>query len=88
MKPFEKLLILFGQDEAIFKQYWLTSKAWVGRNQERPLLLKDEGQGVMLSVFKSREFGFRFRKLTEEEMVRINLYRRGTKYVDTDATLW
>jgi hypothetical protein len=30
MKPCEKPHILFGQDEAIFKQYLLTSKVWVG----------------------------------------------------------
>jgi hypothetical protein len=36
----------------------------------------------MLSVFQSREFGFGFWKLTKEEMVRINLHRRGANYVD------
>jgi hypothetical protein len=42
MKSCKNPLILFGQDKAIFKQYLLTSKAWVGQNQERPLLPKDE----------------------------------------------
>jgi hypothetical protein len=41
----------------------------------------------MLSVFHSQEFRFGFRNLTKEEMVRINLYRRGTKYVDEDAAV-
>ena len=51
-------LIIFGKDEAIFKQYLLTLKLWLGRNKKQPLRPKDEGMGLMASVFKSRAFGF------------------------------
>ena len=51
-------LIIFGQDEAIFKQYLLTLKLWLGRGGKQPLRPKDEGMGMMASVFKSRPFGF------------------------------
>jgi hypothetical protein len=39
----EKPLIIFGQDKAIFKQYLLNLKHWIGRKGERPLVPKDEG---------------------------------------------
>jgi hypothetical protein len=87
MKADEKPLVMFGQDEAIFKQYLLSPRAWCGRNGERPLLPKDEGQGVMLSVFQSREFGFGFDNLSEEELQRINAYRANTEYADQEAAV-
>jgi hypothetical protein len=53
MKADEKPLFMFGQDKALFKQYLLSPRAWSGRNGKQPLLPKDKGQGVMLSVFQS-----------------------------------
>jgi len=38
-----KLLIVFGHDECIFKQYTLTKKSWVGPNGKSVLVPKDEG---------------------------------------------
>jgi hypothetical protein len=43
--PTSKPLIVFGQDECIFKQFLFMYKFWIGRKGERPLLPKDEGQG-------------------------------------------
>ncbi len=76
---------MFGQDEAIFKQYLLTLKHWIGRKGERPLVPKDEGQGVMLSVFQSREWGFGFGELTAEELALVNCHRNGQHYRDEAA---
>ena len=57
-KPIEsKTVIYVGQDEAIFKQFLFLSKMWVGPKGERPLLLKDEGAGMMISSFICREHG-------------------------------
>ncbi len=47
MKKEENPLIMFGHNKAIFKQYLLTK-----------LVPKDDGQGVMISAFQSRELGF------------------------------
>jgi predicted HTH domain antitoxin len=54
----EKPLLMFGHDESIFKQYLLTGKAWIGPNGEKAISPKDEGQGVMISAFQSRNDGF------------------------------
>jgi hypothetical protein len=53
-----RMLIIWGHDEAIFKQYLLTKKGWVGPNGEIGLTPKDEGMGLMISVMQCREFGF------------------------------
>ena len=52
---------------------------------QRPLLLKSEGDGYMLSAFVSRELGFG-RTLTDNELVRINSKRQiGKTYTNTQA---
>lgn len=38
-------IIVLGQEECIYKQYIFHNKHWVGRDGQRPLLPKDEGQG-------------------------------------------
>jgi hypothetical protein len=79
-----KPLILFGQDECVFSQYLMGSRQWVGPSGERALLPKNEGMGLMVSAFQSREFGFGF-EITAEQLAAINLSRRGQKYVDEEA---
>lgn len=57
-KESEKPLILLGQDESIFKQYTLSPKQWSfpdGTTTPNP---KEDGQGVMLSSFVPRDFGY------------------------------
>ena len=56
--PNSKALIGFGQDESILKQYAFTTKAWTAPDGTRGLIPKDEGAGVMISAFVSREYGF------------------------------
>ena len=57
-RPEEKPLISFGHDECIFRQYIFTGSAWSGPRGEQAIIPKDEGNGIMISAFQSREFGF------------------------------
>ena len=86
--PNEKALIVFGHDECIFKQYALSNKSWSMPDGTRALVPKDDGQGLMLSCFQSREFGFGFRSITAVEIEEINRKRRNNcKYVDESAAM-
>jgi hypothetical protein len=67
-------LIAFGQDECIFKQFLFTTKAWVAPDGTKSLVLKDEGLGVMISAFVSREFGLGM-KLSAAQLAIINVFR-------------
>jgi hypothetical protein len=72
----ERPLLMFGQDKAIFKQFLLTKKSWCGPNGETVLVPKNEGQGLMISAFQSREFGFGF-QINKEQLAEVNIVRRG-----------
>ena len=43
--------------------------------------------GVMISTLQSRDFGFGFPDLTEDELDTINILRRGQHYVDREAAI-
>ena len=58
--PLQTPLLIFGQDGCIFKQYVFSQGQWVLPNGTKQLIPKDEGQGVMLSSFVSRELGYGF----------------------------
>jgi hypothetical protein len=47
---------------------------------------KDEGQGLMILAFQSREFGFGM-EICEEDLRKINEQRRGQKYVYETAAV-
>ena len=83
----KKPLFIFGQDECIFKQYSFTKKAWVLPDGTRPLIPKDEGMGLMLSSFQSREFGYGLH-LTDDDFRKINEEMRGESkfYSDLSAS--
>ena len=84
-KPAEsKPLIIFGQDEAIYKQFSFRSKCWIGPSGETPLMPKTDGQGLMVSAFTSREFGFGY-DLNETQLKIVNDYRRNKFYCDEKA---
>ena len=70
------MLIIWGHDEAIFKQYLLTKKGWVGPNGEISLTPKDEGMGLMISAMQSREFGFGL-EMNREQLEKVNKFREG-----------
>ena len=81
-----KIVIFVGQDEAIFKQFLFLYKMWVGPNGERALLPKDEGTGMMISTFISREHGL-IREITSDVLAQVNLRRAGQQYADQDAAI-
>jgi hypothetical protein len=82
----QKVLIRIGQDEAIFKQYHVTRSAWKGSNGEIGLVPKDDGVGVMILAFTSRELGFGL-DWTDELKDAVNKTRHQTRYRDTEAAL-
>jgi hypothetical protein len=87
-RPEDKMLVCFGHDECIFKKNAFANRHWVGANGERPIVPKDDGCGIMISAFQSREFGFGFMDLTDDELRRVNEYRmrpENTRYADEDA---
>ena len=77
-------LIIFGQDESVFSQFSFNGTQWVGPSGKRSILPKNDGIGVMVSAFQSREFGWGV-DITVEQMVRINKTRQGKEYFDTVA---
>ena len=79
-----KPIIVFGQDECIFKQYIFTKKSWKGPKGQTAMVPKDEGQGLMMSSFVSRDYGFNF-QLTSSQLVQVNQARTGKQYKDLDA---
>ncbi len=72
----DRPLLIFGHDECIFKQYHMTKSAWVAPDGQRVLVPKDDGQGLMISAFQSREFGFCL-EISEEDLKKVNKARVG-----------
>ena len=58
----------------------------MGPNGEKLIISKDKGQGLIISVFQSQEFGFGHREITKEELTRINRAHIRKKCVDLDAS--
>jgi hypothetical protein len=61
-------------------------KNWSSPDGTQPLIPKDEGQGLMLSSFVSREFGYSM-TLSPEELEKVNEYREGQSYSDENAAI-
>ncbi len=68
-----KLLITWGHDEMIMKQYLLTKKLGMvlEAGGEIGIIPKDEGMGIMISAFQSHEFGFGL-AISQEQLEEIN----------------
>jgi hypothetical protein len=79
--PNAKPLICFGQDECIFKQYIFSHKSWTAPDGQKAVIPKDDGLGVMISAFVSREFGYGM-ELSPEELQQVNNEREGKDYSD------
>ena len=62
----------------------MTKSAWVAPDGQRVLVPKDDGQGLMISAFQSREFGFCL-EISEEDLKKVNKARVGQKYLDEAA---
>jgi hypothetical protein len=82
----EDAFIMFGHDKCIFKKFHTTNKSWKAPNGETVLIPKDDGQGVMISAFQSREFDFG-RQLSEQELTIVNNYCANQKYADEKAAI-
>jgi hypothetical protein len=82
--PNERPVILFGHDECIFRQFIFTSSAWKGTKGEQAPISKDEGYGLMVSAFQSREFGLGM-ELTSDQLRIINTFRNEKRPSDTEV---
>ena len=52
--------MIIGQDEVIMKQFIFSLLAWTLPDGSRPLIPKDEGMGLIISAFTSRELGYEY----------------------------
>ena len=77
-------LVIFGQDEAIFRTTHLNTNVWYIDGQAS-LRSKGMGVGVMVSSFNSYQFGFGM-KITNEQLTSVNTHRNGQNYVEEAAT--
>ena len=64
----------------------VTTKSWVGLDGATIIVPKDDGLGVMISAFQSREFGFGL-LVTDKQLKEVNKSQRGPKYLDETAAL-
>jgi hypothetical protein len=79
-----KPVIYVGQDEAIFKQFLFSHKMWVAPGGQQALLPKDEGSGIMVSAFVTREHGI-IREISNMVLDEVNEQRLGQVYADEEA---
>ena len=84
--PTSKPLIILGQDECIFKPVIFSKGYWLLCDGTKQLNPKDEGQGVMVSVFVSRELGYGY-NLTPEILKQVNKNRQNSNYSEETATI-
>jgi hypothetical protein len=80
----ETPIFLFGHDECIFRQYSFSIKTWKAPSGQQTLIPKDEGRGIMISAFQSREFGFGM-NLTQDQLDRVNEYRHEKLYFEAES---
>ena len=64
----------------------MSKKSWVGPNGETNIVPKDDGLGIVISAFQSREFGFG-QEVTDEQLKKVNEKREGQKYKDITAAI-
>ncbi len=67
-----------------FLQYIFTGSAWSGPQGKLAIIPKDEGKGIMISAFQSREFGFGM-NLSQIEIQKINQYHSEKRLLYTEA---
>jgi hypothetical protein len=81
-----KPLISFGHDESIYKQFLISLKTWTGPGGQKNIAPKDNGLGMMISAFQSREFGLGV-VVSKDQLKEVNEKRRNTKYKDLKAAV-
>jgi hypothetical protein len=62
----------------------MTKSAWLAPDGQRVLVPKDDGQGLMIYAFQSRQFCFGL-EISEEDLKKVNKARAGQKYLDEAA---
>ena len=67
----KKPVVCIGQDECIFKQFSFSPKSWTAPDGKKDIIPKDDGLGIMISAFVSREFGFGY-GISASDLQRIN----------------
>ena len=77
---------MIGQHEAIMNQKLITLFTWTMPDGAKPLNPKDDGQGLMLSVFTSHGLGFEFSVLSDV-LDAVNESRKGKDYSNEDAAV-
>ena len=82
----EKPIIMIGQGECIYKQFLFSRKHWALPDGTIPPMPKDEEQGVMLSSFVSRKFGYGL-NLLPVQLDHVNQYRLGQHYLDVESVM-
>ena len=83
-KQEDKPLVIFGQDECIFKQFQMNTKRWILPDGTSALLPKNGGQGIMYSSFVSRDFGYGL-EMNEEQLKIVNENRKNQTYKDEES---
>ena len=84
--PNLKPLMINGQDEVIFRQNTFTGSSWTLPDGTKQLLPKDDGQGLMLSSFCSRELGYGY-SVPPDILKIVNEKRKSEKYDDENAAI-
>jgi hypothetical protein len=69
----------------VFSQFSFIGMQWVGPSRKRSILPTNDGMGVMVSAFQSREFGWGM-KISDEQMARINQRQIQQDYFDKVAS--
>lgn len=69
-----------------FKQFLLVRKQWVLPDGTAAANPKEEGIGIMLSSFCSREFGYGL-PLNPSQLAIVNEFRRGKAYIDETSAV-
>ncbi len=84
----ERPIFSFSQDECNFRQFSFTGSSWTGPKGEQGIIPKDEGNGLMISAFQSREFGFGM-SLLPAELEKVNKFRMEKRplYTETESAI-
>jgi hypothetical protein len=84
----ERPIFSFSQDECNFRQFIFTGSSWTGPKGEQGIIPKDEGIGLMISAFQSREFGFGM-SLLPAELGKVNKFwmEKRPLYTETESAI-
>jgi hypothetical protein len=85
--PDSRPLEIYDQDESALFQFLFPTRSWVGPNEERGLLPKSLGGGLMVvSAFICRDTGFGM-PMTDTDLPAVNALRQGMHCIDLTIAL-